>query len=142
MDKQTQVDGAVSSESGGSRSVVDVLRQARERVASGWCQRWLAVDSRGHPIHYSDPNACEFCAMGAISVSGNKIDSYFAFDLLRTAIGNESIATWNDDPFRTQRQVVDAFDKAIELAASPAQAPALSSSEGTATQSDSTKEEV
>ena len=99
----------------------EALRLARERIADGWCRGRARKIIRGKP-HY--------CIFGAIA---RDYGFYRRFDIyyvitdtiqrrlcdaigLKCAPGNDvaaAIAAWNDDPKRTKRQVLAAFDRAI-----------------------------
>lgn len=124
MNSDSTQDLAVGSEGGGSGSVVEVLRQAREKVASGWTQRAFARNARGEAQSSLTPGAACWCSFGAIHSTdqGELGESAIAF--FEQAI-KANIVAWNDYSRRKHEEVIAAFDKAIELAASPAQAPAL-----------------
>lgn len=99
--------------------IAEKLDEARALIEKGWCQDSYA--KRG----------C-VCSLGAI----NKVTSGNANLEFRTgwtdmtaalaeAIGvfcNADIPLWNDDPKRTQAEVIEAFRKAADLARSEAAA--------------------
>ena len=103
-------------------TVADVLRGAMEYITpeGTWIQGDLfreATPSIGRPRGY--------CASGAISCSvqnlglpnGILTDVWRgSLDALRQAIGSEHIPDWNDNPSRTQEDVLLAFKRAIEIA--------------------------
>lgn len=96
-------------------TTLEVLKGARERIARGWYQGAFAKTSKGRVIGPSCRNAACWCAIGSIEacdapvlVAGN------ALSRLRAVIGH-SIAWWQDQPGRTQAEVLAAFDRAIEL---------------------------
>jgi len=97
----------------GSLSVVEVLEAARARVAKGWTQKVFARDSDGNEAKADGPNACRWCAEGAISFGPGALN---ALILLECAIGGPGVVRWNDTPGRTQAEVISAFDRAIILA--------------------------
>lgn len=79
-----------------------VLEKARERIARGWCQNWFSDDRGG------------LCIIGALSEAvGSKGDMKPWAILLGFDFRNPA-STWNDAPGRTQQEVLDRFDAAIE----------------------------
>jgi hypothetical protein len=108
--------------------VADKLREARALIEKGWTQDYFAKDAKGRPDYYdpSSPLVC-YCSLGAISTAvrgypdadANVCEVREYENFLAKAIGKSGpvgIAEWNDDPDRTQAEVLAAFDKAIELA--------------------------
>jgi hypothetical protein len=109
-------------------TVAEKLREARALIAKGWTQDAEARNAAGADIQDVDPAfedvepVC-WCAAGAIFWATG-IDEYStAADVLVAAIGERTrhfIPQWNDAPERTQAEVLQAFDRAIELAESQA----------------------
>lgn len=99
--------------------VVDVLKQAREKIARGWTSCGVyALDQTGALVDYDDPRACKFCMMGALrslAVSEWLVEQ--AKSAIRAQI-DASIVYWNDAAGRTQEEVLAAFDRAIAEEAS------------------------
>jgi hypothetical protein len=90
-------------------AVVDKLREARALIERGWTQR--AYERCDGSV----------CAMGAIehACGGCWSDHPDVVSALRRGIGvpqADDIFYWNDSVFRTQAEVLAAFDKAIKLA--------------------------
>ena len=58
---------------------VDILRGARNRIANGWTQGGMAVNSEGKDTMPVYVDACKFCALGAMASvffpSPDKFDS-------------------------------------------------------------------
>lgn len=87
-------------------TVLDVLKGARELVAKGWTQ---GAFQRG---------GC-YCALGAIIKAAEPVSEARlvaedeAVRHLQDLVGNY-VDEWNDEDYRTQDEVVAAFDKAIE----------------------------
>jgi hypothetical protein len=87
------------------------LQVARGKVAGGWMQ-------------HSQQSGNQYCAYGAV-ISATRCDTHrtmAALHELRRAHPPRSlmrllpahvITLWNDHPLRTQREVVDLFDRAI-----------------------------
>jgi hypothetical protein len=101
---------------------VEILTQARDLIAQPgkWTQGWYARRADGKDCYWADDEASCFCAVGAVektvgfdfiwSASHRK-----SYEYLREVVGGV-VDRFNDDPTRTQEEVVQAFDKAIELA--------------------------
>src|SRR5690348_13272781 len=53
------------------RTPLDVLRESREYIKRGWCQRALAKNSLGDRICGNQAGAREWCALGAIGAALN-----------------------------------------------------------------------
>jgi hypothetical protein len=88
-----------------SHPIVNALKIGRDSVAKGWCQRF-ADDGGG------------VCAYWAIAQQfESRADAQPAASYLRRVIGPD-IIDWNDQPDRTQADVVAAYDSAIALAVS------------------------
>lgn len=101
------------------KTVIEVLEGARDLVArpGGWTQGCSARTAKGNPIGSKSDKAACFCAVGAIQrVAGRirGINYAEAVTALGFAAGNAYIVHWNDAPYRTQAEVVVAFDRAIE----------------------------
>lgn len=108
-------------------TTLQVLERARELIArpGGWTQGAMARRADGSIAASLDPvSGCSFCAGGAVLRATNErweIDAGFtiqraALISVKKAAGvalADAIACWNDDPDRTQAEVVDAFDRAI-----------------------------
>jgi hypothetical protein len=91
-----------------SDQVLTILRGARELVATGWGQHTS--------VRYQPGGRVEYCPLGAIAKAGAEYGNDFrgkSVRELKDALGVESIIAFNDDPSRTQAEVVDAFDRAI-----------------------------
>ncbi len=85
-------------------------------VASGWCQGTMAEDSQGIKVGILSPNACKWCAAGAITVS---IPVQMQLESLEDEVlrltGYSWIDEWNDAPGRSQSEVVAVLRKAEEI---------------------------
>jgi peptidoglycan/LPS O-acetylase OafA/YrhL len=111
--------------------VEDIVRSARTRVASGWCQGEDARDAAGAPVEFWGEDARAWSLLGALVAPSHPTPLrevvvplaevaaavVVVADVMRTA----SLKDWNDAPGRTQEQVVAALDAALErLATTPA----------------------
>jgi hypothetical protein len=101
-----------------------ILAQAKALVEKGWCRGDWARTEAGVSVAYYDQFACQFCSSGAIrrvilDLQRNDTHSAsIALAVFKKAIGTNqhTISTWNDSPNRTKVEVLETFDKAIELA--------------------------
>jgi hypothetical protein len=96
----------------------DALRAVRARIASGWSQGADSRDRFGRevPVGSDDATACTLCAAFALA-GKNRIPMNRLMPALRAIAdrtGMDSMEAWNDDPARTQQQVLDALDDALE----------------------------
>lgn len=88
-------------------TVIEALTEARNLVAAGWTQGRFRKP--GSPV--------SFCASGALY----EVVGIFDSDLVRKALeralpeGYEYLVDFNDEPGRTQAEVVALFDLAIEM---------------------------
>lgn len=95
-----------------------VLQEMRLLIQAGWCQYRLSLDLAGVTVPWQDATAARFCPLGAACrVTGSYLASTItALSLFKTANGIFSISHWNDQPGRTQQDVLQALDRAIEAA--------------------------
>jgi hypothetical protein len=103
-----------------TRQEQELLAQAAELIAQGWCQRALAEDRFGREVLPWSEGACRWSPLGALtrvsSQSGRS--SAESFEVAYTAL---SLATggrpedWNAAPWRTRRHVLSAFVRAREF---------------------------
>ena len=96
-------------------SVVEILEEAKALIDTP--EKWTKGEWT-RPI--SDEEYCH-CAEGAINEClnidfSNLADVRNAHYFFTKAIGTQLIPEWNDAPERTYAEVMEAFDKAIELA--------------------------
>lgn len=104
---------------------VDILQKARGLLVKGWTKGAYARIADNTPVIFSHSNATCWCMVGALYaanskfVSNNSTGEFYGLRYLWAAItlGNESELThWNDTPERTINDVLDVYDKAIQLA--------------------------
>jgi hypothetical protein len=99
-----------------NETTLDILTAARDRIASGWCQRHSALDADGKPAFPSSAKAVKFCVIGALAASHVLYLDESVIKPLRESAGipkDKSLFHWNDQPGRTQAEVLEAFDRAI-----------------------------
>ena len=102
----------------------EILKAAKAKIEQGWTQNAEARTAPGGMDCYAN---CElavcWCAMGAVFVVVNASvlarwrhpDINNAVAMLEAVVGGD-VAVWNDEPGRTQDEVVAMFDKAIAMA--------------------------
>jgi hypothetical protein len=89
--------------------VQKALVEARALIERGWCQNTAHDDMGNH------------CMLGAVGFVTDHISGSYMFNVVRQvcdAVGGDAAAVvaWNDDPSRTKAEVLNAFDRAIEIA--------------------------
>jgi hypothetical protein len=106
----------------------NILIGARALIAAGWCQGASARDTQGgEAICYQD-SAVSFCILGAIARAAERrlVPEIWATEAVADAIRQNRtekfheaidsvllVSTYNDDPFRTRRQVLELLDELI-----------------------------
>lgn len=108
-----------------SKTVLEILIEARGLLAKGWCQGASARKGTDH-CFFTDPNATAFCVLGALNrvhfmivaneyVSLRKTVEVLAAQLDRRASGLavERLRDWNDRSDRMHEDIIWLFDKAI-----------------------------
>lgn len=88
-----------------------------EYVAKGWCQGYSARDADGEFVDPASDHACCWCLIGALEAScaSQSLTSKewrLVWENLCRAIGTFEAADWNDDPDRSQAEVIAALQDA------------------------------
>jgi hypothetical protein len=98
----------------------EVLTKAAELLEANptaWTQKWLARNAEGNNTSPRNPNACSWCALGAIAKVQNLPDAPQLYNpaakLLASYLGI-SIVDWNDNPVRTRGEVAHALRSAAK----------------------------
>jgi len=98
-----------------------ILVRARELVAYGWCQGADAHDQDGEPVPPWSEKARQWSLLGALVAAVDLPSEPGSLTLgpLRRALGaladiieEPLLAAWNDDPRRTQEEVVRTLEAA------------------------------
>jgi hypothetical protein len=110
----------------------EILRRGRHLIRQGWCQRADARDAGGKEVLPWSDAARSWSILGSVVGSDGVARGAFgampivelgeAIVALGEAAGTDSLEAWNDDPGRTQDDVVALFDHALELLPARAQA--------------------
>lgn len=96
----------------------EILIKSKELISNpkNWTQGMFARDEYGTPVPSISENACSWCSAGAvIKVANNIYVAISLFALLEKSI-SRAIAPFNDNPESTHEDIMNMFDKAIELA--------------------------
>lgn len=95
--------------------VADVLERAADLIEpkGAWTQGELARDIRREPTDPDEPDAACWCLEGALQKVCGRHEAYQA---VRRVVAEPSLWGWNDDPNRTQEEVVAALRRAATLA--------------------------
>lgn len=98
-------------------NAVEVLRWARDLIADPerWCQGALAENAECEPVDYDSPDACRWCALGAVYRASPKTpDGDAAIFYLHDAARPRGLIDANDN--QDHAAVLDLYDRAIALA--------------------------
>ncbi len=101
---------------------IEILKAARKTlVEKGWAKEFYAFTSNGVRCAGWNPDACRFCALGAVqsvrgAAAGLQDGAYNALEAALPA-GWTSIAMFNDAA-ESVDDVLALFDRAIEIAES------------------------
>lgn len=99
---------------------LEVLKKARAKISdpSRWIKGPIAVDVNGREVGPGSPNACKWCAEGAlISVlvegpNGNEGGVIWAHKVLSDFVG-QPLGRYNDDPKTTHEDILSLFARGI-----------------------------
>lgn len=104
-------------------SGAELLRDAADLVARGWCQGAEARNSAGEPTQVNSPDAVEWSLLGALQAAALRDPSITVTDIaeavaaLAELIANPVLADWNDVEQQTSSEVVSVLEHAAVLAA-------------------------
>lgn len=103
-----------------------ILEKARELLLRGWTQRAFARNQYGTPVPSWATDACCWCAHGAIvraqyelfgatakALESNTVIS--CMEQLDVLLNSADLSAFNDLLTTTQKDVLDLFDRAIEM---------------------------
>jgi hypothetical protein len=110
------------------RDSVELLHRAGELVRSGWSQHADARSADGVEVQPWRDTATAWSLLGALVAALEERSDHgrdiplehlaAALNELATLIDDDSLTTWNDEPSRTQDDVIDTLEAAINSAAS------------------------
>lgn len=119
-----------------TQQTLEILQNARARLARGWCTRYLALDSAGRMVPSWKPSARSWCALGAVEAELGKGWGWSAdvpaLNALQAAVpahfqgegycgGYSRIAAFNNAT--DQATVLALFDRAISQVRGALQRP-------------------
>ena len=85
----------------------EVYNKAADVVEKGWTQGTFARDKWGDECYFRDPLAVSWCLSGALSLAFNSPFGLNSYKTVRNYLRiGTSLSIWNDDPYRTQKDVV------------------------------------
>ncbi len=100
------------------------LTEARVLIQDekSWCKKSPARNKRGIGVFVDSPEACQFCAIGALAKVAeanhgrfeNNLVYTMALDHLSKQLEWRPITDFNDDPKTTHQDILSLFDKAIQ----------------------------
>ena len=97
--------------------VYEILLKARAAILRGWTQKVQARDTDGNQVRTWSSYAVCFCTVGALwHATEDERVVMFVADVLRKHVPEArciTLAEWNDNPLRTQEEVVALYDKAL-----------------------------
>lgn len=99
--------------------LTDLLTDARDYIECGWTQETDARDVYGYECSPDDPAAQCWCLSGALIMAAHGDDLLYcrAVDYLKDELAlpeDVLIVDWNDVATRTQADVLELLDRAIE----------------------------
>jgi hypothetical protein len=105
------------------RRAAELLGRAHGYVRKGWCQGADATDASGEPVEPWSAEATRWSLLGAIVAALDRPESRSGRELplgaLATAMGaladliyEPSLGRWNDDPLRSQQEVLTVLEGA------------------------------
>lgn len=79
---------------------------------SKWVQQTYALDEVGNNVYSNNPNATRWCLVGALYRCYGDSSTVLSviYRKVYTAIGNQLISEWNDDPDRTFADIKHLID--------------------------------
>ena len=106
-------------------TLLETLKKGKKRVEAGWTQGVWARAVEGQTVDPDDSRAVEWCASGAIKGPNINAALHWLSHVIQPEIDpmkvdvlilGHFIVNWNNEKERTQEEVLEAFDLAIELA--------------------------
>jgi hypothetical protein len=106
------------------QQVIELLERSRNLLAKpgGWCQLVAATNKAGASVFADSPYAVSFCATGVLLHCHPTDELLIIARLALLDVINSKnpdnqydfLSGWNDEPNRTQDEVVNTFNEAIE----------------------------
>ena len=85
------------------------MRKPSQYIAKGWCQGMSAQEVSGESCNANDSNAMSWCLIGSLQAAYPTRDEAFekVVNKLVKKLDTIALAKWNDDPKRTQAEVIE-----------------------------------
>jgi hypothetical protein len=103
-------------------AAVELLGRVHAYVRKGWCQGADATDASGEPVEPWSAEAARWSLLGAVVAALDRPESpghelpltalAVALGALADLIYEPSLARWNDDPLRSQQEVLTVLERA------------------------------
>lgn len=95
----------------------NILDRVADRLEQGWTQGFYSCDANGVNAQFKNHTAVSWCFEGALLYEAGEYTKEFwaAENAMAEVIGTKRTINWNDNPGRTQAEVVEATRKAAEL---------------------------
>lgn len=101
-----------------NKTPLQILESARRLIIKGWCRGAFSVTKNGRPVYPWNKKAARWCVAGALS----RLDPTSTYEepkaaekYLIEAAGTKLLTEWNDKKGRTKKEVIQLYDRAIEL---------------------------
>jgi hypothetical protein len=100
----------------------ELLREAAKKLEGHWTRFVEARDENGLMVHPCSPDAACWCSYGVINsltfnnYAAGAAAKVYVWLAITGKLGITKIAAWQDEPGRTEAEVLDAFRRAAELA--------------------------
>ena len=96
----------------------ELYNQAAALIAKGWTQGVYSRDKEGNSCDPGEKSAVSWCLSGALLLASDLSAFSSGLREVRSYLGLKvAVATWNDNPGRTQRDVVKLLKNAARRAA-------------------------
>ena len=96
------------------KETISSLNEGRKRIEKGWTRKAYARDAKSRLVAPESPSAAKWCVVG--SCYSNERGITYLRKAVYAKFGISTLSLWNDQSGRTQDQVLEAYDSAIELA--------------------------
>ena len=111
-------------------AAAELLGRVHGYVRKAWCQGADATDASGEPVEPWSAEAARWSLLGAIVAALDRPESRqgrelplpalaIAMGALAVLIYEPSLARWNDDPLRSQQEVLTVLERAQTICLSP-----------------------
>ena len=102
------------------KQVYERLQNALALIQRGWCQRDYAQDANGCSVRPNHESAVAWSVTGALAAQDtNSLVEWKEYQRARSMLSLHvsnglPLSVWNDDPRRTQQDVVNAIESCLQ----------------------------